>query len=202
MFEALLALTISLPIISITPPEYDTAQDASIQLYGGIQSPNRDLLAGFEAGAKFEYLVIHPYILRFGLDYSESTVTDPFAPAGTKSSLTLSSEALVYIGKNGIISYMGLGVTYGINSIDINSSTRDSLKRTLDIDEVGLTNNYGYRVFVGMRFAEKIVFEMSFQQSNPQYIYKRQINAETFSEQNIDGTFSVARVTLGYLIPL
>ncbi len=202
MLETLMAVTLSLPIIPITRPVYDTAQDASIHIYGGIQSPNRDLNTGFETGAKFEYLFIHPYILRLGLDYSRATITDPFAPSGTKNSWTISSDMLVYIGNDGIISYLGGGLTYGFNGITLDNSSRDSLKTNLDVDEVGLTNNFGYRVFVGLRFEEKIVFEMSFQQSNPDYIYRRQLAPDKFSIQHLDGTFSVARVTLGYLIPL
>jgi hypothetical protein len=202
MFETLLALTISLPIIPITRPVYDTAQDASIHLYGGLHSPNRDLRTGFETGAKFEYLVVHPYIMRLGLDYSQANITDPFVPSGIKSSWTFSTDAMVYIGSDGIISYLGVGATYGINAIDLDNSARDSLKTNLDIDVVSLSNNFGYRVFLGLRFDERVVFEMSFQQSNPEYIYRRRLTPDTFSEQRFDGTFSVARVSLGYLIPL
>ena len=166
MFESLLALTITLPIISIAPPVYDTAQDASIQLYAGLQSPNRDLRTSFEVGAKFEYLLVHPYILRFGLDYSQTDVTAPFAPPGSKSSWTLSSEILVYIGNNGVISYLGIGGIFSVNGVNVDRTALDSLKLNLDVDEVQLTDNFGYRIFVGLRFQERIVFEMSFQQSN------------------------------------
>lgn len=202
MFASILAITIALPIIPVEQPDYDTAQDMSIQIYSGIQSPNRDLRAGFEGGAKFEYLLTHPYILRFGLDYSQANVTEPFAPTGRKSSWTLSSDILVYIGNNGMISYLGVGGTYGINNLRADNNALDSLKLNLDVDEVDLSKNFGYRVFVGLRFQERVVFEMSFQQSNPDYVYKRRLTENTYSEQRFEGTFSVARVTLGYLIPL
>ncbi|MFQ5607568.1 MAG: hypothetical protein ACE5GA_06445, partial [Candidatus Zixiibacteriota bacterium] len=118
MAEAILVVFSFAPIVQVPPEVFDTAHDLSLGLYTGIQSPNRDLRLGFEVGARVEYVIAHPYILRFGVDYSEANVTDPFAPRGDKNSVNLSADALVYRGRDGVISYLGFGLAFGVNSID------------------------------------------------------------------------------------
>ncbi|MFQ5608599.1 MAG: hypothetical protein ACE5GA_11690, partial [Candidatus Zixiibacteriota bacterium] len=78
----------------------------------------------------------------------------------------------------------------------------DSLNSSLGVTDVSLDNKFGYRVLLGLRFEERFVFEMSFQQANPNYVYRRDFGGNTHSLENIDGTFSVARMSLGYLIKL
>lgn len=206
MFATLLLLssltTPQAPIVRVGPPVFDTVSSEAVHFYGGFQTPNRDLRAGFELGAKYEFLVIHPYMMRLGADYSQARVTDPFAPAGIKQSLTLSADAVAYRGTNGVISYLGVGLAFGAHDFDISGKALDSLNRTEGVTSVSLSNKFGYRVFIGMRFHELFVFEMSFQQANPDYVKRKQTSPTEYSEIREDGTFSVARVTFGYLLKL
>ncbi len=202
MAEALLVLFSFSPVVIIPPEVYDTANEYSLNIYGGMQSPNRDLRPGFEFGSKLEFRIVHPYILRFGVDYSEADVTDPFAPRGRKSSINFNLDALAYRGREGIISYVGLGLAFGINNIQVAPKTLDSLQTHLGVTHVSLKDAFGYRVLMGLRFEEQFVFEVSFQQANPDYVYRRDFDNGDYSEENISGTFSVARVNLGYLFKL
>lgn len=202
MAEALIVLFSFSPVVIVPPIVYDTANAYSLNIYGGMQSPNRDLRTAFEFGGKMEFLVVHPYILRFGIDYSEANVTDPFAPRGRKTSINFNVDALAYRGRMGVISYVGLGLAFGINNIEVAPKTLDSLQTHLGVTHVSLKNAFGYRVLMGLRFEEQFVFEVSFQQANPDYVYRRDIGTDEYSLENIKGTFAVARVNLGYLFKL
>lgn len=202
MTEALIILLSYAPIVQVPQPVFDTALEMSVHLHGGFQSPNRDLRAGFEFGGKLEYLLVHPYIVRLGLDYSEADITDPFVPSGRKKSWTVSADGLVYIGQDGVISYLGLGLTYGINSIKASQSARDSLLAELGVTDISISDKFGYRIFLGLRFQERYVIEMAFQQSNPDYLYRRQLDSQSYGLTRIKGSFSVARITFGYLVEI
>lgn len=202
MAEALIVMFSFAPVVIVPPEVFDTANEYSLNIYGGMQTPNRDLRAGFEFGTKLEFRIVHPYLLRFGIDYSEAEVTDPFAPRGRKSSMNFNLDALAYRGRKGLISYVGLGVAFGVNNLQVASETLDSLETYLGVTQVSLKNSFGYRILMGLRFEELFVFEVSFQQANPDYVYRRDFSNGEYSLEEIDGTFSVARVNLGYLFKL
>lgn len=202
MAEALIILFSLTPIVIVPPEVFDTVAELTLSLNGGIQSPNRDLKTGYEFGAKLEYRINHPYIFRFGVDYSQAIVTDPHAPSGNKSSINLSADALVYRGRNRIIGYMGIGIVAGLNHYTISGSTLDSLNRADGVTSVTLNDKIGYRIIMGLRFYETFVFELSFHQTSPDFVYRRDFDDNHHSIQTVDGTFSVARVNIGYLIEL
>lgn len=190
------------PIVDLSPPVYDTLTEKAFHFYAGMQSANRDVNPAAEYGVKYELLLTHPYFMRFGVDYSQARVTDPFAPAGNKKTWMFSADMVAYRGRYGMISYLGAGVVLGLNSFSPDAATMDSVFRELGVNEITLSDKFGYRVFMGIRFEERFVLEMSYQQANPDYIFTRRFANENYSVQRIDGTFSVARMSFGYLLKL
>jgi hypothetical protein len=176
--------------------------DQAFHFYTGMQSANRDVNPAVEYGLKYELLMSHPYFMRFGVDYSQAKVTDPFAPAGEKKTWMFSADLVAYRGRFGMISYLGAGVVLGLNSFAAEAATADSLFRTRGVNEITLNDKFGYRIFMGIRFDEQFVLEMSYQQANPDYVFTRNFGDEYYSVERIDGTFSVARMSFGYLLKL
>ena len=201
MIAEILTMIALTPVIEIVPEKFDTLHEQAFIFYGGIQSPTQMLDIGFEAGGKVELLLAHPYSIRLGVDYSRANTVEPFAPEGYHQSWTFDLDMVNYRGRDGMMGYLGVGVTYGVNSFKISSRAADSLFLTEGINSVSIADKAGYRIFMGLKFDQRFLVELSYYYTTPDFIYHRDFGVSAFSQGRDDGTLSVGRISLGYIIP-
>ena len=201
MIAEILTMIALTPVIEIVPEKFDTLHEEAFIFYSGIQSPTQLMDIGFELGGKVELLLAHPYSLRLGVDYSRANVVEPYAPEGYRESWTFGFDLVSYRGRDGMMGYLGVGITYGVNSYKLSPRTADSLFRMEGINSVSIGDKAGYRIFMGLKFNQRFLAEVSYYYSTPDFIYQRDLGFRAFSLSFDDGTLSVGRVSLGYIIP-
>ncbi|MCH9031391.1 MAG: hypothetical protein IIB00_03930 [candidate division Zixibacteria bacterium] len=201
MIAEILTMIALTPVIEIVPEKFDTLHEEAFILYSGIQSPTQLMDIGFELGGKVELLLAHPYSIRFGIDYSRANTIEPFAPEGYRESWTLGLDLVSYRGRDGMMGYLGVGVTYGVNSFKLNRRAADSLFLADGINSVSISDKAGYRIFMGLKFDQRFLAEVSYYYTTPDFVYQSDLGPSSFSQGRDDGALSVGRISLGYIIP-
>jgi len=188
--------------VEVVEMDFDTMSIAHVAIYGGLTSPNRDFSIGWDGGVALEVAPAYPYFLRGSVGYGEAASASKFVPIGRRQTLTFGIDVLTYRGRAGVFGYVGVGVSMTTNTYNIERVSADSLYETFGVMEVDITNNTGYRVFMGLRFSERWLVETSYQFNGAVMVYRRDLGDGRFSLQERDASFSVARVMVGYIFSL
>jgi hypothetical protein len=195
MHELLLTTWLCLPIAPLNPTEQDTLTDLTFHLTAGLANSNGIVSVGPNASAKFEMMVIHPWVIRVGVDYRYATFNSQLYPKGDLNMFGVSSDVLYYRGTNHLTGYLGFGVSYAANKFSANQGTRDSLRRHAGITDIAMQPQWGYRFTMGLRVNRKMSIEISVTDIRPRFKYRRQYSASSsshFSETTNTGSFQVA----------
>ncbi len=199
MQEILLALILLNPIVSKNPVKQDTLALTNIHFTVGYRPANDMVGYGPEVGAKFEYLLFHPIIIRGSVNYSSCEVKNFRLPEGKNDAFDFCAETFLYRGTKELTAYFGGGLVYSLNHFQLTKQLSDSLFSQSSIYKTNIENKYGYRVIMGFRFREHYNFEFGYQESRPNFMFWG------YSPDNHkiiiykDGKLSALRFTLGYI---
>ncbi|MCP4686147.1 MAG: hypothetical protein GY867_11980, partial [bacterium] len=170
MNALLMAAWLTLPLAPMNPIEEDTLPSMSAHVTVAVTAPNGIVSAGPELSAKYELLVIHPFVVRGAVDFKYChTVSDLF-PKGELFSLPLSLDAIYYRGTDHLTGYIGFGGIYAVNYFTPGSSTLDSLTRYQSVVDVEMRDEFGYRLTLGLRYKKAYSLEISISEIYPEFI--------------------------------
>lgn len=202
MHALLLASLLSLPIYPLNPVAEDTLALRNLHLALGVASPNNVMDAGPELSARFEFLVVHRFILRSAFDYRYGKVTTNLLPNGRLHSSTISIEALYYRGTDHLTGFFGWGLVYVFSNFRISGQAADSLRSNFGITGVRVKENVGYRLTLGLRYRKAYSFEIGITELKTAFVYTTALTESSYFEQAQRSRFSNIRATFGYIIPL
>lgn len=202
MHALLLASLLSLPIYPLNPVAEDTLALRNLHLTVGVSSANNVMDAGPELTAKFEFLVVHRFVLRSAFDYRYGKVTTNRLPKGRLHSSTISLEALYYRGTDRLTGFFGWGLVYVFSNYRISGDAADSLRNNFGITAVRVKENLGYRLTMGLRFQKAYSFEIGITELKTAFVYTTAVTESSYFEQAERSRRSDIRATFGYVIPL
>ena len=207
MHSLILTLFLLSPVVSKNPVEQDTLAALNIHLAVGIRPANDITKAGPELGAKLEYLLIHPVVIRTSVNYTYSGIADGAYPLGDQTSFDIAAEAFVYRGRRKLTAYLGMGVIYSINGFEADGSYKDTVVYNdesviRDISKIEIEDKYGYRFTLGLRVQEKYAFELGFQETRPNFLLYNPLGPDRYNIFYRPSKLSTLRFTFGYVIPL
>ena len=202
MLAYLLAGWLCLPLAPLNPLEQDTLASMNLHVTAGVASPNGVVSAGPAASVKYEMLVVHPFVLRGGVDFRYGKTVSPLFPRGRLFSGTFSLEGFYYRGTDHLLGYIGLGAIYALHSFSSDPTTADSLRAFESVSSVGIRPRLGYRLTLGLRFKKSYSLEVAITELRPDFVkhgsYAGGVTS-THREETRTGGF---RVTVGYLFQL
>ena len=128
-----------LPLAPLNPVEEDTLASSSLHFTVGVAKPNGIVTAGPLVSAKYEMLVLHPFVVRGTIDFKYGRVTSHLYPNGHLYSTLLGLDAIYYRGTKYLTGYLGLGPVLSFQSFKWFDQTADSLfatERIIAIDNI------------------------------------------------------------------
>jgi hypothetical protein len=198
----MMAFWLSLPIAPLNPVEQDTLASMNLHLAASVAIPNGIVSAGPEVSAMYEMLVIHPFVIRGGVDLKYCRMTSSLFPKGNLLSLPLSADAIYYRGTDHLTGYLGFGGMYAINSFSPTSATIDSLMQAGGFSDVDLRNEWGYRLTLGLRYKRCYSLELSVSEIYPEFIFRGSGPAGENSRSMMTTRVGGVRLSIGYVFPI
>ena len=190
------------PLAPLNPLHQDTLPGQSLHVTAGFTSPNGIVSAGGELSAKYEFMVLHPWVMRGGLDLKYAQTVSNLYPKGDLLSTTASIDALYYRGTWRLLAYIGLGAVYTMNHFSSSPATADSLLLYESVTDVDISRQWGYRVTLGMRFHSRYSLEIAVTELRPDFI-KHAFRSSGAMSRSFQGTRTGSfRISLGYVIPI
>ena len=202
MIALLLAGWLCLPIAPLNPLEQDTLASMNLHVTAGVSSPNGVVSAGPSMTMMYEMLVVHPLVVRGGVEFNYSKTVSNLFPKGKLFATTFSADALYYRGTDHLLGYLGLGMVYALPNFTSNRSTADSLMTYESVGSVDMTRKLGYRLTFGLRYKRHYSVELSITELHPDFI-KNGVYADGETSRSFEETRTGnIRLTFGYLFPL
>jgi len=204
MHALVLTTLLALPLYPINPIKQDTLDLMNVHFSVGLTAPNGLVKTGVEFSTKYEFLVVHPLVLRVAVDYRFSQVNHVRYPPGLVFGPLLSLEALYYRGTNRLTGFVGGGAVLALYDHHTSRSASDSLVLAENggITDVGLKKTYGYRLTFGLRFHRTYSLEVSITDVRPSFVYSSDLGNGSYSRRYDSARFNDFRVSFGYLLPL
>lgn len=186
----------------MNPIEQDTLPEYSMHFSIGITSPNGIVSAGPQFSVSYEMLVVHPLIIRGGMDYNFGEMRSRQYPRGGLHANLLSLELLYYRGTDHLTGYIGGGALYASHWFSPFDHVSDSLMESERVTDVNFNGVFGYRLTLGLRFKKSYSLELGLFELYPAVV-KQGItleNLESRTQANVKtGSF---RLSIGYLVPI
>ena len=202
MYALVLTTLLSLPMYPINPVKQDTVDMMNMHFSIGITAPNGLVKTGVEFSSKYEFLIVHPLVLRVAADFRISRVSHVRHPNGTVFGPLLSLEALYYRGTNRLTGFIGGGAVLALYDHSTSQSVADSLELHYNITDVGFKRVNGYRLTFGLRFHRTYSLEVSITDVRPSFVYSTDLGDGSYSRRYEKARFNDFRVSFGYLLPL
>jgi hypothetical protein len=202
MYALVLTTLLSLPMYPINPVKQDTLNMMNMHFSIGITAPNGLVKTGVEFSAKYEFLIVHPLVLRVAADYRISRMKHVRYPEGTVYGPLLSLEALYYRGTNRLTGFIGGGAVLALYAHSPSQAVADSLELHHDITDTGFKRVNGYRLTFGLRFHRTYSLEVSITDVRPSFVYSTDLGDGSYSRRYEKARFNDFRVSFGYLLPL
>ncbi len=204
MNAMLLTMILLSPIVSKNPVEQDTLATFNIHIAAGVRTANDIVKSAPEFGAKIEYLLVHPLVLRTSVDYGFSSVKNSRYPLGDRRSFDIAAEAFIYRGRKKITAYLGAGAVYSVNSFKAEGRYMDTIFTVTDtivrsISRIEIEDKYGYRFMLGIRIQEKYSFELGYQEIRPNFLLYSPQESDRYNIFYRPSKLSTLRITLGYI---
>ncbi len=198
----LIATWLCLPLAPLNPIDEDTLASINAHVTVGMASPNGIVSTGPEVSAKYEMLVIHPFVLRGEVDGKYGRVTSNLFPQGDLYTLTLALDALYYRGTDHLTGYIGVGAVYAFNHFHSHTDTADSLRTYENVTAVDVEQQLGYRLTLGIRYHRSYSLEIGITELRPDFIKQHVEDNGVISRTRHATRTGGFRITLGYVFPL
>jgi hypothetical protein len=208
MTELLMTCWLCLPLAPLNPLEQDTLPVLNLHFSAGIGTPNSVISVGPEFSLKCELLVVHPFVVRGGVDYSYSKVKTTLFPNGDLSGITthgdlqsaaVGIDAIYYHGTNLLMGYIGLGAIYGFYHYRADHGSSAGMVQRFGIDHVGMAKQPGYRVILGLRYRKLYSLEIVITEIRPKFNFTRDVGSASYATSAEETRLSNFRLTFGYL---
>lgn len=192
-----------LPIAPINPVAQDTIPPVALQASFGTSGPNNLLTVGPELAVRSELRVVHPVMLRGGIELRQNETNALRQPRGTAPSVSLIGELLLYRGTRKMTGYIGAGVGYAYYFFEPFANTRDSLFAAEQVDDVQMEAALIARFMIGLRFQERFAVEVKFNDTRPRFTKTSSTESSQITISESEGTSAGnVSLTVGYIIPL
>lgn len=168
----------------------------------GVAVPNEVSNVGPEASAGFEYLLVHPFVLRTSIDYRLGNLDSPLLPKGKAHAASFSGTVLYYRGTRRLIGYLGFGLVYSFGWITTNATVGDSILAADRISGFEITGSPGYRFIFGLRHRQRFTLELRVTELRPDLITTRVEGPNLYSEAINPIKIHDIRLSIGYMISL
>ena len=202
MQALLLATLLSLPLYPLNPVQQDTVATFNAHVTAGITAPNGIANTGVEVSSKFEMLIVHPFLIRGGVDYRFSKLRARRYPDGLLHGPTFSIEGLIYRGTNRMTGFIGLGAVLGKYYVNPTAAASDSLMANHDIYGVYVEPKFGYRFIAGLRLRSAFSIEIGVTSITTDFLYRRSVGPNSYRQLRVPARFRDFRLTFGYVLPL
>jgi hypothetical protein len=197
MHTLLLTAWLCLPIAPLNPTEQDTLPELAFHATLGFANANGIVSLGPHASVRLETLVIHPLVVRAGIEYRYGTFVSHLFPRGDLNMMSVSSDVLYYRGTNHLTGYLGLGIFYAASGFSANPGTRDSLRMHEAITGITIEPQLGYRFTMGLRVNRRMSIEIAVSEFHPRFKYERRYSSTTYSQYSEATNISSFQVTVG-----
>lgn len=202
MNTLLLVTWLALPLAPLNPTEEDTLASMSAHFTASVTAPNGIVSAGPELSAKYEMLVVHPFVVRGAVDLKYCRTVSELFPKGQLLSLPLSLDAFYYRGTDRLTGYIGFGGMYTINSFSPNASTIDSLMQHQSVNDVTMRNEFGYRLTLGLRYKKVYSLELSISEVYPDFVLHGRDPEGGETRSHMTTRVGGFRLSIGYLFTI
>lgn len=202
MHALLLATLLSLPLYPINPIQQDTVAMLNAHVTAGIIAPNGIITTGFEATSKIEMALVHPAIVRVGIDYRAGSLHARRYPGGVLHGATFSAEALFYRGTNRLTGFIGGGVVLAKYFVDLSGDAADSLMSNHKIYGMYVQPKFGYRFTAGLRIRSAVSIEIGLTSITTDFLYRQSTGTNTYHQWRVPVKFRDFRVSIGYVLPI
>lgn len=202
MNALLMTSWLCLPIAPLNPIEEDTLASTNLHFSTGVVSPNDIVSVGPVVSAKYEMLMVHPFMMRATVDFEYGRITSYRFPQGNLYSMMFGTDAIYYRGTNRLTGYIGFGLVYALHHFVSFQKSADSLLTNEGVTSVDLEHKLGYRLTLGLRYHKSYSLEISVVEIRPSF-KKTGVDArggETRSYLPI--RTSGFRITIGYLFEI
>jgi len=202
MQALLLAALMALPLYPLNPIEQDTLATFNAHMTAGVSAPNGITSTGAEVSTMVEMLVVHPFVLRGGLDYRFGRLTARRYPDGLLHGSTLSLEGLAYRGTTKLTGFVGLGAVFGKYYVNPTAAASDSLMTNHNIYGVYVEPAFGYRFVAGLRMHSAFSIELAVTSITTDFLYRQSLGENSYRQWREPAKFRDFRLSFGYVLPL
>ena len=191
-----------MPLAPLNPVEEDTLASIAIHFAVGVTNPNGIVTAGPLVSAKYEMLMLHPFMLRGTVDFKYGRVTSHLFPNGHLYSALFGLDAIYYRGTKHLTGYIGLGPVLSLQNFRWFDETADSLFATERTTAIDMQQRFGYRITLGLRYHTSYSLEIAVVELQPDF--KKTGIAFDGTETRMYQTTRTGgfRITLGYLFEI
>jgi len=191
-----------LPLAPLNPVAEDTLASSNLHFAVGVTNPNGIVTAGPLVSAKYEMLVMHPFMLRGTVDFKYGRVTSQLYPNGHLYSILFGIDAVYYRGTDHLTGYIGLGPVLSLHHFKWFDETADSLFATEWITAVDMQQRFGYRLTLGLRYNTCYSLEIAVVELHPDF-KKTGVGIDGSETRKYQTTRTGGfRITLGYLFEI
>ncbi|MFH1686825.1 MAG: hypothetical protein ABIE70_04810 [bacterium] len=202
MHALLLATLLSMPLYPVNPIQQDTVAMLNAHITAGVSAPDGIISTGFEATSKIEMMLIHPVVVRAGLDYRAGSLRARRYPEGTLHGPTFSVEALYYRGTNRLTGFVGGGVVLTKYFVHLSGSAADSLMANHQIYGMYVEPKLGYRFSAGLRIRGAMSIEIGLTSVTTDFLFRKSTGLNTYRQWREPVKFRDVRISIGYVLPI
>ncbi len=208
--HVLLALIwLAAPLAPINPIQQDTLPAVSLHVSAGVAVDNGILSTGPLIGVKYEWRVVHPLVLRGGFDFRVGQAETRIWPNGSLEpsavitgpfqSMAIDLDIFYYRGTNKLMGYIGVGAICSFERYSANDASAASLRHDFGIDQVGMSQQFGYSLLLGLRFKKSYSFEIGISELRPDVTYAGHRSSASYVTGVSETRLGSFRVSLGHI---
>lgn len=202
MLSLVVATFIALPLYPVNPIRQDTLALLNAHVTAGITAPDGIVNTGLELTSKWELVLVHPILIRAGIDYRFGPIMALRFPDGILHGSTLSLEALVYRGTNRMTGFVGGGIVLNKYFLHMTRAAADSMMANYHIYGVYVDPALGYRISMGLRLRRAFSIELAVTALSTDFLFRESLGLHRYSQRHEPARFRDFRVSLGYVFPI
>ena len=203
MINTLLMTTwLCLPIAPLNPVDEDTLAVTSFHFTAGASGPNGIVSMGPVISAKYEMLIVHPFVTRASADLAYNRFESSLYPRGDLYTTSYGVDAIYYRGTNRLTAYLGFGLLYAFHHFSPDASVADSLYAIEGVNDVELRQKLGFRFILGLRYHRSYSMEISVVEMQPEFKKTGSPGIGQESRQYQPTRTGSFRLSFGYVIEI
>lgn len=197
------------PLAPINPTEQDTLPAITLHVCAGVAAGNGIVSTGPQFGVKYEWRVVHPIVVRGGVDFRLGDAETRIFPNGSLEpstvingpfqSMAFGLDVFYYRGTNRLMGYLGIGAIYGFERYRAGDASAASLRQDFGIDQVGMSQQFGYTILLGLRFKRSYSFEIGISELRPDVTYSGHLSNSSYITGANETRLGSFKISLGHI---